>query len=175
MQNALLEHSAILWPALSNNQSRRPMFGFHFSGGLRQVLLYVHFMFSWAKHRVHYDTVKNFTTYSKTPSKIDKTKVLKDSLMKVESIAECSLGAFCNTFWPALSDNWSWKPILGLLFEWPLKTGFTICSFHVQVSKTQGSLWQSLNFTTVSADLFLFLLLYIPCQQLWSLRDGQFS
>ena len=34
-------------------------------------------------------------------SKIDKTKVLKTmgSLMKVESIAECSLGAFCNTFY----------------------------------------------------------------------------
>ena len=33
-------------------------------------------------------------------SKIDKTKVLKTngSLMKVESIAECSLEAFCNTF-----------------------------------------------------------------------------
>ena len=33
-------------------------------------------------------------------SKIDKTKVLKTncSLMKDESIAECSLGAFCNTF-----------------------------------------------------------------------------
>ena len=33
-------------------------------------------------------------------SKIDKTKILKTngSLMKVESIAECSLGAFCNTF-----------------------------------------------------------------------------
>ena len=33
-------------------------------------------------------------------SKIDKTKVLKanGSLMKVESVAECSLGAFCNTF-----------------------------------------------------------------------------
>ena len=32
-------------------------------------------------------------------SKIDKTKVLKTngSLKKVESIAECSLGAFCNT------------------------------------------------------------------------------
>ena len=32
-------------------------------------------------------------------SKIDKTKVLETngSLMKVESIAECSLGAFCNT------------------------------------------------------------------------------
>ena len=33
-------------------------------------------------------------------SKTDKTKVLKTngSLMKVKSIAECSLGAFCNTF-----------------------------------------------------------------------------
>ena len=33
-------------------------------------------------------------------SKIYKTKVLKTngSLIKVESIAECSLGAFCNTF-----------------------------------------------------------------------------
>ena len=24
------------------------------------------------------------------------------------------------------SDNRSWKPIFGLLFEWPLKTGFTV-------------------------------------------------
>ena len=33
-------------------------------------------------------------------SKIDKTKILMTdgSLMKVESIAECSPGAFCNTF-----------------------------------------------------------------------------
>ena len=33
-------------------------------------------------------------------TKIDKTKVLKanGSLMKVEGIAECSFGAFCNTF-----------------------------------------------------------------------------
>ena len=32
------------------------------------------------------------------------------SLMQVESIAECS------PFWHALSNNWSWKPIL-CLFE----------------------------------------------------------
>ena len=34
-------------------------------------------------------------------SKIDKTKVLKTNggLMKAESIAECSLEAFCNTFY----------------------------------------------------------------------------
>ena len=33
-------------------------------------------------------------------SKLDKTKVLKTkgSLIKVKSIAECSFGAFCNTF-----------------------------------------------------------------------------
>ena len=39
-------------------------------------------------------------TVSSSHSKLDKTKVLKTngSLMKVESIAECSLGAFCNTF-----------------------------------------------------------------------------
>ena len=33
-------------------------------------------------------------------SKIDKTNLLKTngSLKKIENIAECSLGAFCNTF-----------------------------------------------------------------------------
>ena len=38
--------------------------------------------------------------YSKTCLKRDKTKVLKTdgSLMQVETIAECSLRAFCNTF-----------------------------------------------------------------------------
>ena len=46
---------------------------------------------------VRYGTVKPVLSGY---SKIDKTKVLmvNDSLMKVESIAECSLGAFCNTF-----------------------------------------------------------------------------
>ena len=45
-----------------------------------------------------------FYNYSKPVlrghTKIDKTKVLKTngSLMNVESIAECSLGAFCNTY-----------------------------------------------------------------------------
>ena len=36
------------------------------------------------------------------------------SLMKVESIAECSVWSILQYFWPALSDNLSWKPILGL-------------------------------------------------------------
>ena len=37
------------------------------------------------------------------------------SLMKVESIAECSPWSILQFFWPALSDIWSWKPIFGLL------------------------------------------------------------
>ena len=46
-------------------------------------------------------------------AKIDKTKVLKTngSFMKVK---------------PVLSDIRSRKPIFGLLFEWPRKTGFTV-------------------------------------------------
>ena len=61
-------------------------------------------------------------------SKIEKTKVFKTngSLMKVESIAECSLGAFCNTFDLHKAIISIEKPIFGLLFEWSLKTGFTV-------------------------------------------------
>ena len=33
--------------------------------------------------------------------------------MKVESIAEWSILQY---FWPALRDNWSWKPIFGSTF-----------------------------------------------------------
>ena len=42
--------------------------------------------------------------------------------MKVESIAECSLGAFYNTFDLQLVL----KTNFGLLFEWPVKTGSTV-------------------------------------------------
>ena len=42
-------------------------------------------------------------------SKTDKTKVLmaNGSLMKVESIAECSPWSILQYFWPALNDDWS--------------------------------------------------------------------
>ena len=36
------------------------------------------------------------------------------SLIKVESIAECSLWNILQYFRPVLSDNWSWKPFFGL-------------------------------------------------------------
>ena len=40
--------------------------------------------------------------------------MIKGSLMKVESITECSPWSILQYFWPAFSDNWSWKPIFGL-------------------------------------------------------------
>ena len=58
--------------------------------------------------------------YSKTrvkrSLKIDKTKILMTdgSLMKFESIAECSPWSILQYLWSALSDNWSWKLIWGL-------------------------------------------------------------
>ena len=63
-------------------------------------------------------------------SKIEKTKMIMTNgiLMKVKSFAECSSWSILQYFWAALSNNRSWKPIFGLLFEWPLKTGF-FCTF----------------------------------------------
>ena len=61
--------------------------------------------------------------YSKTclkwSLKIDKTKILvtNGSLMKVKSIVECSKGCILQYFWPALSDNLSWKKTIFDLFE----------------------------------------------------------
>ena len=46
--------------------------------------------------------------------------------MKVESIAECSLGAFCNTFDLHLAIIGLETKMFGPLFEWPLKAGFTV-------------------------------------------------
>ena len=49
-----------------------------------------------------------------------------DSYMKVEIIAECIL----QYFWPALSDNWYWKPIFGL-FESGRFTQLLL--YHIQL------------------------------------------
>ena len=55
-------------------------------------------------------------TCVKCHSKIDKMKILvtNSSSMKVKCIAECSPRSILHYFWPAFSDNWSWKPICGL-------------------------------------------------------------
>ena len=60
-------------------------------------------------------------------SKIDKTEVLNKngSLMKVESIAECSLGTFCNAIDLHLAII-GLESQISVFYEWPLKTDFTV-------------------------------------------------
>ena len=52
-------------------------------------------------------------------SKIDKTQILmaNGSLMKVESIAECSHWSILQYFLPALSDNRSENPFFGIFLN----------------------------------------------------------
>ena len=66
------------------------------------------------------------------------------SLMKVEIFAECSPWSILQYFWPALSKNWSWKPIFGL-FE-------------------SGSFTQVLLYNLVGLDAYILVwtFIYIP-------------
>ena len=81
-----------------------------------QVILF--FEFTCCNHCIPFE-VHRLTCcwYSKTcvkrPLKNRQTQILmtKDSLMKVESIAECSPWSILQYFLPALSDNWSSNPI----------------------------------------------------------------
>ena len=52
------------------------------------------------------------------------------SLMKVESIAECSHWSILQYFWPALSDSWSLKPILGLFESGCFTQVLLYCTIH---------------------------------------------
>ena len=70
-----------------------------------KIIVGIHWSEEMRPESVSYKTSRHklFITVKpvlKGHSYLDKTKVFKTngSLMKVESIAECSLGAFCNTF-----------------------------------------------------------------------------
>ena len=69
------------------------LFGVQMGGWVGSIILQI----EDANEKVDLDTVKPVL---RGHSKIDKTKILKTngSLMKVKSIAECFLGALCNTF-----------------------------------------------------------------------------
>ena len=61
-------------------------------------IMIIHHVLDFHVHTTnHISTMKPFLSGH---SKIDKTKILKTSgsLVQVKSIAECSGGAFCNTF-----------------------------------------------------------------------------
>ena len=88
------------------------------------------------------------------------TKILmtNGSLLKVESIAECSTWSILQYFWLALSDTWSWKPIFGL-FE---SGRFT----RVLLSKDIKKQFRSFSYNSLL--LWITILLYII------LLDGHF-
>ena len=48
------------------------------------------------------------------------------SLIKVQSIAECSPWSILQYFWPLLSHNRPWKPIFLSFWKWPFYTDFTV-------------------------------------------------
>ena len=58
-----------------------------------------------------------------------------DSLMKVESIAECSPWSILQYIWPALSDSWSWKTNFGI-FE---SDRFTLVLLYVMGTHWDGT------------------------------------
>ena len=75
-------------------------------------------------------------------SKEDKKLIFNDhySLMQVKSIAECSNGAFCNTIHSTfIKLPFVFKTFVLSIFEWPLKTGFTVFTdwFHFLINTTQ--------------------------------------
>ena len=56
---------------------------------------------------------ENSKTCVNRPFKKRQNLMTNGSLIKVNSIAGCHW-SILQYFWPALSDNWSWKPIFGL-------------------------------------------------------------
>ena len=72
------------------------------------------------------------------------------SLMKVESIAECSLWSILQYFWPALSVNQSWKPFFGI-FE---------SGDFAQVLLYYSTAIQILTLTMLNPDISCFVCLF---------------
>ena len=80
-------------------------------------------------------------------SKIDKTKILmtNGSLMKVESIAECSHWRILQYFWSALSDNLSWKPILVFFLRGRLRQVLLYDIFAIPLHVVGGTVFHHHN------------------------------
>ena len=50
------------------------------------------------------------------------------------------------------SDNWSRKPMFGCLFEWPLKTGFTVLTLNASTCLQSWLKLLALLFKWLQAD-----------------------
>ena len=61
--------------------------------------------------------------------------------MKVKSIAECSPWSILQYFWPALSDNRSWKPILVFFLSGRLRQVLLYFCFYSMVINFILNIW----------------------------------
>ena len=92
-------------------------------------------------------------TCLKRPLKNRQNKGLKDKCYLNEGQKYCRMlsWSILQYFWPALSDNWSWKPIFGLLFGWSLKTGFTVVVFLPASVQTERGCIQMLVHLSITS------------------------
>ena len=105
--------------------SRRPLppptYNIWFFSGTRQLCVGLSGL--WRNKKTNYSK-----TCLKRPLKNRRNKDLKDKwyLNEGRKYYRMLSWSILQYFWSALSDNRYWKPIFGLLFEWRLKTGFTV-------------------------------------------------
>ena len=106
------------------------------------------------KLSTHTTLVEHSKTCLKRPLKRRPKLVLKTDicLMLVKSIAECSTGSILQCFWHALSCHLSLRPFLSI-FEWQLKTGFTVFIFY----DTKNNI----------SNFLKLKLLYVLCRSQW--------
>ena len=103
-----------------------------------QMFMHIDFMHSlyvqsWKYTKLIHNTVKPVLSGH---SKIRPKMVFKTNyrLMLVKCIAECSKGSFCSKgsilqyFRPSSGCHLSLRSLFCPFFEWPLKTGFTVCT-----------------------------------------------
>ena len=88
------------------------------------------------------------------------------SLMKVKSIAECSLWSILQYFWPALSDNLSWKSFF-VLFESVLHRFYTGLTVLIILSCFFRSVFDTFHNHVV----YLWYSASLLGAQLWSVRQ----
>ena len=113
-------------------------------------------------------------TCLKRPLKIDKTKIFKTngSLMKVKSIAECSMGSILQYFWPSLSYHLSLRSVFCQFLS-----GHFTQDLHISISLNTSTLLFISPYMAMSWHLSVFAIVCAYCQgsislmsvgQLWS-------
>ena len=80
----------------------------------------------WRPHGVRGNTVKPVLSGHSKEDKKNRFFKTDNRLMQVKSNAECSHGAFCSTFDLHSDTKWLSDLCFVYIFEWPLKTGFTV-------------------------------------------------